>query len=89
MKALLYISDPYEPAGVIGLFETEKQKQNILLQHRKEWEETDFPNYKKEDNFCQNLPLIERLRKAEEDYLFIVHSLQEIEIPVGEYGQYF
>lgn len=89
MKALLYTSDPYEPSGVIGLFETEKQKQNILLQHRKEWEETDLPNYKRENNYYKNLPLIERLRKAEEDYLFIVHSLQEIEIPIGEYGQYF
>lgn len=30
MKALIYTSDPWEPSGVIGLFETEEQKQNIL-----------------------------------------------------------
>lgn len=30
MKALLYTSDPYEPSGVIGLYETEEQKQEII-----------------------------------------------------------
>jgi hypothetical protein len=30
VRALLYTSDPYEPSGVIGLFETEEQKQAIL-----------------------------------------------------------
>jgi hypothetical protein len=43
LKALLYTSDPYEPSGVIGLFETEEQKQNIVGQYKKDTLER-YPN---------------------------------------------
>ncbi len=33
MKALLFTDDPWCPSGVIGLFETEEQKQSILTQY--------------------------------------------------------
>lgn len=87
MKALLYTSDPYEPSGVIGLFETEEQKQAIIqgyiktLRNDCRWEmdwhkwQTATPEEKAADH---------QLRIKHE-----VGALQEIEIPVGVYGQYY
>lgn len=51
MKALLYTSDPYEPSGVIGLFETEEQKEKIISDYlaqskyymREDLREIDIP----------------------------------------------
>jgi len=89
MKALLYTSDPYEPSGVIGLFENDEQKQNILRQHKEEWNRTELPQYQKENCFYSQFPLEERLLLAAEDYLRTLNNLEEIDIPIGQYGNYF
>lgn len=95
MKALLYTSDPYEPSGVVGLFENEEQKKAILLGYRRELirryvrglQTVRFPSYyagvlyqtRKEAFF----------RSIEQHLQEQLNALKEIEIPIGEYGQYF
>jgi hypothetical protein len=45
IKALLYTSDPYEPKGVIGLFQNEQEKKKIqkeyLIYYKKYWPHLD------------------------------------------------
>jgi hypothetical protein len=89
MRALLFTCDPYEPSGVVGLYETKEQKATILRQHREHWEKYELPKYQQEDYHYRWLPLTERLQKAEESYSGIVDELIEIEIPIGVYGCYY
>lgn len=90
MKALLYTSDPYEPSGVIGLFETEEQKQAIISGYRAEMIRTRKKDYTTEDSsgFYNWLPLEQRLKKFEEEVESDIANWEEVEIPVGVYGPY-
>ncbi len=95
MKALLYTSDPYEPSGVIGLFETEEQKQAILNGYEKsiqDWHKSHlktikFPGW----YYPQQWNTFEECYNGTIDALIEreVKSLKEIEIPVGIYGEYY
>lgn len=88
MKALLYTSDPYEPSGVIGLFETEQEKQ-VILQGFKD---------KVQRRRAQFVTSMFQATEAQKNHylnqnpLYIqqeVDSLTEIEIPIGVYGEYY
>lgn len=35
LRRILYTSDPYEPSGTIGVYETEEQRQRILAAYLK------------------------------------------------------
>lgn len=90
MKALLYTSDPYEPSGVIGLFETEEQRQTILKGFRERFLED---RQKNQWTWPKDAESQERLRQyladgpkqAEEE----IKRLTEIEIPIGVYGEFY
>lgn len=47
MKALLYTSDPYEPSGVIGIYETEEQKQEIIKGYEEDFRKA-YPEFSEE-----------------------------------------
>ena len=79
MKALLYTSDPYAPRGVIGLFETEKQKQNIIkgyIQAQKSDYRQSYMNHISQE-------------KVMEHITYNIKTFTEINIPIGIYGEYY
>ncbi len=95
MKALLFTNDPYEPSGVIGLFETEEQKQTILAQyennirerHLKYLNTVKFPGWwatqlwkTREEAYNATIE-----KEVEQE----ITALKEIEIPIGVYGEYY
>lgn len=95
MKALLYTNDPYEPSGVIGLYETEEQKQTILEGYKKSIENyqkehlstVKFPGWWKDRVWgtreeAYNTTIEEKVKQE-------VMALREIEIPIGVYGEYY
>jgi hypothetical protein len=88
MRALLYTSDPYEPSGVVGLYETEEQRQNILEQYaatvRKRRQEHLKGPWRGNDDYRKTL-----LPKLEQHVQEEVDQLKDIEIPVGVYGEFY
>lgn len=95
MKALLYTSDPYEPSGVIGLYETEEQKQTILEEygevldraHKERLKTVKFPGYYAGYTYQTREEAYEKtVREYVDDD---IQALKEIEIPIGVYGEYF
>lgn len=89
MKALLYTSDPYEPSGVIGLFETEQQKQDILQQYTEQQTKKILnplnPTYNGMKEALKSEITQNSLNSIKQDIL----SFTEIEIPIGIYGEYY
>lgn len=43
LRRLLYTSDPHEPSGTIGIYETEEQKQAIIEAYVAHWLQS-FPD---------------------------------------------
>jgi hypothetical protein len=90
-KALLVTSDPYEPSGVIGLFDTDEQKQAILTGYREQlkmeedrflesWTSRDQEDEDRKQRYIKDSPKhIERW----------VAALTEIEIPMGVFGNFY
>lgn len=79
MKALLYTSDPYEPYGVIGLFETDEQKAAIIAGYEASIR-ADWKRLEAHGTFCDD---IESVVQAD------IEDLKEIEIPIGVFGIYY
>jgi len=95
MKALLYTDDPWCPSGVIGLFETEEQKQIILKgyeesikQRQTEYLKTvKFPGWWQSQEWATREEAFKATigKTIEQE----VALLKEIEIPIGTYGEYY
>lgn len=95
MKALLFTDDPWCPSGVIGLFETEEQKQSIIKEygnsirqrHQERLNTVKFPGWwatqvweNKEEAYNATVEI--EVQKE-------LYALKEIDIPIGVYGEYY
>lgn len=84
MKALLMTSDPYEPSGVIGLFETEEQRLAII-----EGFKESHRQYCLESNKVAWRGMVQSPEDIEKYAERRAAELKEIDIPIGVYGEYY
>lgn len=88
MKALLITNDPYEPSGVIGIYDTEEQKQAVIAG----WKAAETAAWAKSYRIRPPHWDVEEWEKRKQEALIFrlnIRELTEVEIPIGVYGQYY
>jgi len=92
IKALFYTSDPYEPSGLLGVFNTEEEKQNILrniaeiaLQDKVKWyHHLDDENY---NDYLFQIREEEQLASKKEALDFVLKKLTDKVMSAKEYTE--
>ena len=87
MRGVFYIANPYELSGLLGLYETPEQRQNIIDSYRLQEEEA-IKSYSYPASFDKeyiDTDIQKRIKNIDRQ----IQQFFDREIPVGVYGPFY